>query len=283
MNLQYSFINSYAGALYRATSADAQLYSDPTVTGSGTVYSVDYGDTVRLTGFAYSAYGVTWLQVESGGNLWLRTDDYWTYCGSPSPVSRAAAQDIVDKLMRNNQIILENNLLLARFSSRLSTEQRRQLYTLQTRLSRRDTLLRDADVFQEMGEGKVYGYSVWENHLISFMRNPGIGVVISTTTAIIIAAVVAAAAATAAYYAFKAAYAESVQDVKLSNAMLETFAKYNMTDEDIALIQRETQGIVTKAVLMQKIRSSLGSVGRILLFVGGGVALYFLMKKFKEE
>ena len=151
------------------------------------------------------------------------------------------------------------------------------------RLAQRDTLLRDADVFQEMGEGKVYGYSVWDSYLVSFMRNPGIGLVISTTTAIIIAAVVAAAAATAAYYAFKAAYAESVQDVKLSNAMLETFAKYQMSDEDIALIQRETQGIVTKAVLMQKIRGSLSSIGRIALFIGGGIALYLLIRKFKEQ
>ena len=72
-------------------------------------------------------------------------------------------------------------------------------------------------------------------------------------------------------------------DVKLSNAMLETFAKYQMSDEDIALIQRETQGIVTKAVLMQKIRGSLSSIGRIALFIGGGIALYLLIRKFKEQ
>ena len=130
-------------------------------------------------------------------------------------------------------------------------------------------MLREADVFSQMQEARIMGYSNYESYLNQFMYSysQGIGIAIMTIIAIIVGVAIVSSLATAAYYAFKDAYDESKKDVELSRKMLQIFEKYQMTEEDIAIIKKETQGIVTKRVLMEKINNWLGNSK--MLIVGG--------------
>lgn len=234
-------------------------------TGHG--FTVPVGTVVTLTGW-YD--GWMYYIVEYPG--YFINLDSWEHLGYSAQVSPNKAQNIVNKLLKNNQIIFENNLLAARFANRLNQSEKNTLYGLQKRLEQRDSQLREADVFSSLGEARIMGYSNYQNYLDNFMSsyNSGVGLVVSTTTAIIIGAVVVASLSTAAYFAFKALYEESVKDVELSKKMLQTLAKYNISDEDMRIIEQETQGIVTKHVLMEKINNWLGNTKMLII---GGLAV----------
>ena len=118
--------------------------------------------------------------------------------------------------------------------------------------------------------------------MASFNPSQSVGLVVSTTWAIITAVVVIGSLSTAAYFAFKDLYEESVQDVKLSREMLKIFEKYNMTEEDIAIIQQETQGIVTKAVLLQKIQTTFGNYKNLIIGAALAYTGYTLYNKYKK-
>ena len=234
-------------------------------------FTVNAGTTVTLTGWHDGNY--YYIEEMPGYVVELSTASGWKKHKGFSYKSQAQAQDVVNGLLQNNKYIYENNLLLSRFADKMSAEEKETLYYLQKRLEVRETQLREAEVFSELQEARIMGYANYQGYLNAFMSNysQGIGLVISTTTAIIIGAVVLASLSSAAYFAFKAAYEESKQDVELSRKMLKVFEKYNMTDEDIALIEKETQGIVTRKVLLEKINNFIGNTKKLLLI---GLAAY---------
>lgn len=246
-------------------------------TGHG--FTVPAGTIVTLNGWWD---GLKYYIVEYPG-YYIDLRDWVEYSDAPQK-TQAQAQNIVNKLLKNNQIIFENNLLAARFANRMNLSEKNTLYGLQKRLEQRDSQLREADVFSSLQEAKIMGYANYQNYLNNFMSsyNSGVGLVISTTTAIIIGAVVVASLSTAAYYAFKALYEESVKDVELSKKMLQTLAKYNISDEDLRIIEQETQGIVNKAVFMEKINTTFGNIKNILLYGALGYVGYQLYKKYKK-
>lgn len=268
------FKDNFAGLKVRANTNGAVIQK----TGYG--FSVEVGTVVTLTGWID---GLQYYIVEYPGYFIYITD--WNVLGTIQTKTQAQAQSMINKLLKNNQYIFENNLLLARYADRLNLSEKNTLYGLQKRLEERDNMLREADVFSEMQEARIIGYSNYQNYLNQFMssHNTGVGLVISAFQAIIIGAVVVASLSTAAYFAFKAAYEESQQDVELSRRMLQIFEKYQMTEEDIATIQQETQGIVTKRVLMEKINNWFGNakmliVGGLAVFVGYKIYQNYIKK-----
>lgn len=246
----------------------------------GRGFQVGAGTVVTLTGWYYNY--LNYYIVEYPG--YYISIDSWDIISTPTSKSQAQAQNIVNKLLKNNQIIFENNLLAARFANRMNISEKNTLYGLQKRLEQRDSQLREADVFSSLQEAKIMGYANYQNYLNNFMSlyNSGVGLVISTTTAIIIGAVVVASLSTAAYFAFKALYEESVKDVELSKKMLQTLAKYNISDEDLRIIEQETQRIVNRAVFMEKINTTFGNIKNILLYGALGYVGYQLYKKYKK-
>ena len=259
------FNDNFAGLKVRAnTSYYNDIIAEAVIQKEGYGFAVDAGTVVTLTGWFN---GLFYYIVEYPG--YYINIESWSVTGTIQPKTQAQAQNIVNKLLKNNQYIFENNLLLARFANRLNQSEKNTLYALQKRLEERDNMLREADVFSSLGEARIMGYSNYQSYLDEFMssHNAGVGLFISTTTAIIISVVVIGSLSTAAYFAFKAAYEESKRDVELSRKMLQIFEKYQMTEEDIAIIQQETQGIVTKHVLMEKINNWLGNTK--LLIIGG--------------
>lgn len=251
--------------------------------GSGG-FAVDAGTVVTLTGWYFLNQDYACFYIVEYPGYYIYNHNWSIIEGTIQPKTQAQAQSLINRLLKNNQIIFENNLLLARFANKLNSSEKQNLYYLQKRLEQRDNMLREADVFSQMQEARIMGYSNYENNLVQFMTSyqQGVGVVISTTTAIIIAVVVIGSLSTAAYFAFKALYEESVKDVELSKKMLQTLAKYNISEEDMRIIEQETQGIVTKAVLMEKINTTFGNIKNILLYGALGYVGYQLYKKYKK-
>lgn len=264
------FNPSIAGVQYKAVKNGASLYRDNLNGGQGWYY--DIGTVVTLSGWIEG----TQYYVEDSPGCYIFMSGDWQKVANPITKSQAQAQEVVNGLLKNNQYIFENNLLLARYANKLSKQEMATLYLLQKRLERREQQLREADVFSEMQEARIMGYSNYQGYLDRFMTDyttGAIGLVISTTASIIIGAVVVASLGTAAYFAFKAAYEESKQDVELSRKMMKIFEKYNMTEADIQTITQETQGIVTRKVIMEKINNFLGNtkmliIGAGLLYIG---------------
>ena len=258
-------VGTLAGYQYQAAINGA------TIQKAGGGFSVAMGTVVTLTGW----YDGDKYYISEHPGYYIQLS-YWKLYKRPQAVSEAKAEDLIYKLIQNNKYIFENNLLLSRYANKLSYNEKVQLYNLQKRLENRDNMLREADVFTQMQESRIMGYSNYQNYLNNFMSSfylsQSVGLVISTTTAIITGVVVLASLATAAYFAFKDAYEESVKDVELSRKMLQIFEKYQMTEEDIATIQQETQGIVTKAVLLQKIKTTFGNYKNLLI----GAAVVYL-------
>lgn len=233
----------------------------------GRGFQVGTGTIVTLTGW----YDQLRYYIVEYPGYYVSIDD-WDIVAQPTPKTQKQAQSLINALLKNNQYIFENNLLLARFANRLNLSEKNTLYGLQKRLEERDNMLREADVFSSLGEARIMGYSNYQSYLDEFMssHNTGVGLVLTTMQAILVAVVVIGSLSTAAYFAFKAAYEESKQDVELSRKMLKIFEKYQMTEEDIATIQQETQGIVTKRVLMEKINNWLGNTKMLII---GGLAV----------
>ena len=266
-------LGNFGGERCKSVSVGAVIQK----TGYG--FTVPVGTVVTLTGW----YDGNFYYIVEYPGYYIDLDD-WQHLSYSAQISPSQAQEEINKLIKNNQIIFENNLLMARFANVLSISEKNTLYALQKRLEQRDNMLREADVFTQMQEAKIMGYSNYENYLNNFMSsyNSGVGLVISTTTAIIVGAVIVASLSTAAYFAFKAAYEESVQDVKLSKKLLQTLAKYNVSEEDMAIIEQETQGIVTKAVFMQKIKTTLSNYKNIILLGALGYIGYELYNRYNK-
>lgn len=259
-----------AGLKVRANTSyyDGGFIGEAVIQNGNGGFPVDAGTVVTLTGWYFFIQDYTCYYIVEYPGYYINIES-WSVTGTIQAKTQAQAQSLINELLKNNQYIFENNLLLARYANRLNLSEKNTLYGLQKRLEQRDNMLREADVFSEMQEARIMGYSNYESYLNQFMRShkQSVGLVISTTTAIMVGVVVIGSLATAAYYAFKAAYEESKQDVELSRKMLQIFEKYQMSEEDIAIIQQETQGIVTKRVLMEKINNWLGNSK--MLIVGG--------------
>ncbi len=277
-----AFNENLAGSVWYASIDNLVVHTTVVAAAGETVTLSGWYDTDYFVSAAGQEYIKLFITEVSGAFITQLPDGSgpWIWKKNNS-VSQYTSQNIIEKLIANNQYIFENNLLISRFSDRLTSTEKYQLYYLQARLDEREQMLREgSDVFSQMQEAQIAGYSNYQLYLSLFMSkyNPSVGLVITTTTAIVLSAVVIASLATAAYFAFKVAYEESVTDVELSKEMLTIFEKYKMTDEDIATIERETQGIVTKAVLMSKIKTTFGSLSNILLIAAGAVGFYYLLQ-----
>lgn len=259
-----------AGLKVRANTSyyDGGFIGEAVIQNGNDGFTVDAGTVVTLTGWYFFIQDYTCYYIVEYPGYYINIES-WSVTGTIQAKTQAQAQSLINELLKNNQYIFENNLLLARYANRLNLSEKNTLYGLQKRLEQRDNMLRESDVFSEMQEARIIGYSNYESYLNQFMRShkQGVGIAATTLMAIIVGVAVVSSLATAAYYAFKAAYEESKQDVELSRKMLQIFEKYQMSEEDIAIIQQETQGIVTKRVLMEKINNWLGNSK--MLIVGG--------------
>lgn len=272
MTIEYN--SQYRGARAYALTDGAQ-YTDH-VESYGTVYSAPKGTYADLTGYYVDGTSDVRMQTTSGLWLVLSGNQAWgdlQYNAiSISSYSQSQAQAYVNKIIRNNQIIIQNNILCARFVNKLNASQKGELYDLQKRLEARNNSLIEDGFCDGLTKSYPQGYVYLQEYLTKFMQSGGVGVVISTAS-IIITAVVIASLATAAYFAYKYMADESDKDVKFSNDLTKVLTE-KLTEEEYEQLRQETAGIVTKT----KIKSALSNYGNVLKWAAIGLAGYYVVK-----
>ena len=271
------FDRNLAGKPYIATSDYATIANNSLVVYDNGV--TQKGRYAYLTGYYAVEDDVKYLQTTTN-NVWLvnvgNTPD-WKETNSirPKTYSTAQAQSVVNTILTNNQIILCNNLLCARFANKLTEKQRNDVRALQERLQQRNSALQAEGLVRVDSTGMPGGYAEMSPYLDRLMSGEAIG--FATWITIIIYATVIAGLGTAVYYGYKALADESERDVKYSKELTKILTS-KLTDEEYQQLLNETKGIVTKA----KIKSTLGSYWDVVKWAAIGFAGYTAYKFAKQ-
>lgn len=277
-----NYNSKYVGQFYQLNGGDIYI-----LRGDGRFAYASAGDEgsvmVQLTGFyRQGADGSAMYQTTSGG--WIRMADGWSNTGY-SPIrqySQKDAQYYVNKVIKANATIYENNLLCARFATKLTEDQQYTLYSLQERLQSRNQQLLDDGLCSNQQVSSPPGYSLLSNNLATFMQaystGSQIGGIGSITATIVVACVVIASLATAAYFAYKYMASEAEKDVKYSDELTKILLE-KLTPEEYELLKRETQGIVTKSKLTAKFGSAITFI-KLGAIVFAGFAIYKTIKNY---
>lgn len=264
-SLAGGIIYEYWNGLLRGTSASATV-DDQTYAN---------GKRVALTGYTVTSQkGTKAYQTKSGGYIVL--SEGWKNVGTLAiaQYSQSAAQALVDKIVKNNITIVQNNLVCARFAYKFTEDQKATIRILQNRAQSRKSMLETQGLCSSIQTSYPRGYADLGGYLDALMSGESVG--IATWAIVVIAAVVIAATATAAYYAYQAFAAESEQDVKYSKQLMAVLQS-KLTPEEYDQLMKETQGIVTKARIKQAARS-YGNVGKWVLIAIGCYAAYGFIK-----
>lgn len=237
------------------------------------------------TGYFIPIDTIVWVETTAGGFISLDMyDDNWKQVWNYTPhytsvrqYSESQAQKYIDTIITNNKRIIRNNLLCARFASKLSAEQREQVVALQNRLQARNKALQAEGVTKDIKTSYPSGYAELSQDLEALMRSEAVGV-IGTAAWIVISCVVVAGMGVAAYYMYKSLAEESEKDVKFSDDLTRTLTS-KLTEEEYQQLLQETKGIVTKA----RVKQALGSywnVVKIAAFAIAGYAGYRFIKNY---
>lgn len=273
--MYHFFSDIYAGVEFRSTTNPAVLYhinADGVVVG-GRQYSSPV--IVTLTGWNYSESDTLYYcQTLQNPNLYVKMErnviEWERTASAVKKHSKEEAQRAVNKIIENNKYILNNNLFCARFANKLTADERKMLYSLQSRLENRNTQLKNSELLQNQEEGYPEGYSELAPELQSFMNNPNVGA-IPVVAVIIVVAIVVASLSTAAYFAYRAYYIESESDVVYSKKLAEIL-QAKLSEEEYQQLLKETAGLLTKQRITQQIASLGGNIKNLLL-VGLGLLL----------
>lgn len=279
--MKIEYLQEYRGAVVTANRDGAQYTNN--LANQAAVYSAAAGDTATLTGY-YVEYSSTNYRLQTTSGLWimLLPDKAWNvqqgvYTLPDYSVSQAQA--CVNKIMRNNKIIIQHNILCARYAAKLTDEQAKQLRGLQERLQARNAAIKDNNMCEDVYDSFPSGYVYLQQYLVDFMdSNRGVGIAVSTIIYIAIAATVIAGLGTAAYFMYRDYADESERDVKYSEELTKALTE-KLTEEEYQQLLNETKGIVTKS----RIKSSLGSYGKVLLFGGIAAASIFVYRYISKK
>lgn len=273
---------SLNGGKLVADSNDAIYYTNLASFGNSSAslgWNAKKNDYVILSGYytylgsenLYQSRSGVWVVPEEGG--WKATTKL-----SPKTYSQTQAQALVDKIIKNNIAITQNNLVCARYASRFSPEQQQMIRVLQNRVVARENALKNEGLCTNVQTSYPRGYAELEPYLAALMNGEAIG--LATWAICVIAASVVLTLSTAAYFAYRAFAKESENDVKYSKELTKTLTE-KLTEEEYQQLLQETKGIVTKSRLKQAI-SSYGNIAKWALFGIAGFAIYkVIMNKWK--
>lgn len=225
------------------------------------VYNIAAGDYYYCTGYYFDSGWMLYVQTTNGMYLevdlnnpaWLFSEDEFISVGN---FTDNQAQRLINTIIKNNETIIRNNLLCARFASKLTAQQRSQVRSLQLRLQERNNALQAEGLTKDVQTSAPAGYAELSAYLDKLMSGEAIGIAASTVALIVVSAVVAIGLGTAAYYAYKELADESEADVKFSKELTATLVS-KLTPEEYQQLLDETKGIVTKAKIKQLIKSNV--------------------------
>lgn len=273
-----TFNKTYSGAVMRGSATVYSLRPDGVLAGT----YVQLGNNtsyyqVGLTGYYItSAKGNQAYQTIDGNYIIL--SEGWEKVGTMAIMqySQSQAQALVNTIIKNNQIIICNNLLCARYANKLTSQQQQQVRDLQNRLQERNIALQSGGLTTNIQTSYPQGYNELAPYLDKLMNKESIGV--ATWVIVVIAATVVAALSTAAYFAYKSLAAQSEQDVKFSKQLTATLTS-KLTDAEYQQLLGETKGIVTKA----RIKQLISTYSSWLAYAAIGVGIYFVYRAIKNR
>ena len=276
-----TFQATYQGKVYAMTNGTLYDYTDGYLKGvqvSGEVDGQAVGDRVQvaLTGYTVvSSKGTTGYQTRSGKYIIL--SEGWQEIGTVAiaQYSQSQAQALADKIIKNNTQIIRNNLLCARYASKLTEEQQSAVRGLQSRLQARDYALQAEGLTTNIRTGYPTEYAELSGYLDALMKGEAIGV--ATWVVVVIAVTVLAATATAAYYTYKKLADESEEDVKYSKELTSVLVS-KLTEEEYQQLLDETKGLLTKSKIKQLVRGDM----KWLLFAGVGLFAWYYINKWRN-
>lgn len=226
-----------------------------------------------LSGWYFVGNNHTWYQDTLG--YWV-TGGYQTV---KAPVY-GDGQDYINAIIKDNMHIYENNLLCAFCAKYMTVEDQQELQNLQNRLLIRNQALQNNMLTTAVEKNYPKGYVNLYARLQSLTGK--VGVVISTTAMIVVSATVIAAVGAAAYFAYKAFADESANDVKFSDELTAKLVS-KLTQEELAQLYEETEGIVTSARLKEKFSTIAGFSSTLFWVLGGAALLYWWQSRSKTS
>ena len=261
--------------------AGAQVVTN--VFEQGFYFNVAANTYYILTGYyyEYSSFDAScFFQTTGGGYIVVdvyNSDWNFTQGTAVANKSQKQAQDVVNKIIKNNQTIICNNLLCARFVDKLTATQKKQLYELQERLEARNNALMNDQLLSVQETAVPSGYVDLQAYLDRFMQSGGVG---SLTVTLIVTAIVIASLSTAAYFAYKYYADESEQDVKFSNELTKVLTE-KLTDAEYQQLLEETQGKINKAKIVSRLKGNL-SIAKAALWGIALLAVGYIYKTVKD-
>jgi hypothetical protein len=204
--------------------------------------NVNQNTKIVLTGrFFQSAKGNICYQMTLNGQLGYIWDTELNTWSTTQNSSTGDAQNFLNELISYDQAILENNLLCARIFNycktngiALPTDAHSQLYNLQSRLTVRDQKIIESGYVDvnTVQTGSSPNFSVYNQHLIDFMNNPGVGKigVIPIIVYVVVSAIVLAATSYIAINVYKSMHAEAKADFNYSNDLTAQLVKFLPTE-----------------------------------------------------
>lgn len=272
-----AFNKYYAGKYFNSAGGTIYNYDGKYFRGvSISVNDTGVSSGVYLTGWSRGASNGTVMWQTTTGQYISFEDDWKEYANTSSLVyNQSQAQQYVNQIIANNKIILQNNILCARYAKKLDVSQKDTLFVLQKRLEERNDSLLKEGLCSGMQQQPAYGYQYIDSYLTSFMNTGGIGIAV---TIIVVTAVVVASMATAAYFCYKYYAEQSEQDVKYSKDLTRAL-QAKLTEEEYQQLLTETKGIVTKQRIKSQIGTSIGWIKWGLL----GVGIFAIYKTVEPE
>lgn len=295
-NIFTQYSKNFDGLTVYSLSGASVGINHPTLRDDGkyasVTQSIPFGVKIIFTGrYLQSQSGYFCYQIiyyTSGGsyNGYIWNDEFSKFTKDiPETSENVKTQNIINSLITNNQMIVENNLLCARIFEYckqrgvvLPVKDRQTLYNLQARLIQRDQKIKSSGYVLNYEEGVSPEFSVYNQSLINFMNNPGIGIVISGTVAIIISIVLIAGTFAAAYALFKSLHAESVVDYKYSADLTAKLVKLLPPDVYKQLMSENEANL--KAAQKAIDAASGKSIFTTLKYFAVGFAGFYLVDKF---
>lgn len=186
-------------------------------------------DVIAITTGRYLTFGdgSIGFQIQYNGSygyIFSDTLDQWAIVADNG--TARSAQSEFDQLIANNKRILENNLLCVaaidmceKTGVALPAKFRADVVKINNRLSNRNEQIKNSGVVSDMVTASSPDMSVYNQKLIDFIANPGIGIVISGTVALIVSGIILLTGAAIAYALFKKLNAESKVDMSYSDEL----------------------------------------------------------------
>jgi len=193
------------------------------------------------------------------------------------------ANQIINGILSNNKTILENNLLCAALIDKMDVanvdipdDYRKQLYSLQTELQKRNDHLNDSVFISKKELATPQGFNQYGPTLTNFMNDPGLGIA-PVVIYIVVSVVFGMLVSGIIYLLFKKDYTDSKSHLVISQDLTKALA--TLSPEAKAEVIKDLEGQVDAAYIAGKTEGSGSGILKTVSYVAAGFIGFTLIDK----